>query len=247
MANNKKQYGDFLGEVSMMRWSEFIKAELDMDISTSDSIVLSLVRACAMESIPAIKTAIDRLDGRPETPIEIILPKVFYLYPNAETQPDTVIVEDDEQYSVEPPEQLESGPTEVIIENEVEVVRGFRETIRKMQGYPRSVPMTIIDQQNQVEEFMRRSGPRPVRDPRVQSVVAAKLLKMAQEGKIDAFNDIVDRMDGKTVDKFKVVGEDMYIMKFGSVAPVGAIKNEQGVYQVEATESQKMWRQKLTK
>lgn len=237
--SNKRKLAKFLEEVSDWRWDQYVKAELDLTYSTSQSIVFSLVRACAMENLSAIKTALGRLDGKVATPIQILMPKVFYLYPNAEEAIPIIEIPDDSPQNLMLVDGREIDPAMTA------PTKGFRETLDRMAEQPRHFPQTIIDSQEQVEKFIRSKGRAPLKIPMVKSVVAAHILKMAQERNLDAINEVFDQMDGKLVETIKVVGEDMYIYQFGKIAPAGAIKNEDGVYQIEAKIVQDIWRQKL--
>jgi hypothetical protein len=234
--DNKRKMAEFLGTVSEMTWDNFIRAELDLSYSTSQSIVFALIRACAMENLPAIKSAINRLDGKVETPVQVIMPKVFYLYPNATRKVESLEI---------------PSATPVVKEEKEEVVvaetptRGFRETIARMGDKPRETPKFIIESQANIEEHVRKGEPLvfPLTD--VKSVVAAHILHMGQERDIDAMEEIFNNLDGKLVEKYKVVADDLYIVQFAPIAPAGAYLNGDGVWQSLATKTQEMWRSRL--
>ena len=238
MSASRRKMAEFLAKVADFKWTDFIKAETDDSYTTSQSIVFSLIRACAMENLPAIKSAINRLDGKVETPVQVLMPKVYYLYPNAtEALRNTVIEEE---------QALQVIEVEVDLDPVLETpTKGFRETLARMADYPRETPKNIIEAQNQCEEYVRRGGPLWLPVPLVKAVVSAHILHMAQERNIDAMEEVMDNIDGRLVETIRMVGEDLYIMQFGTVAPPGAVKNEDGVWQVEATQAQKMWREKL--
>jgi hypothetical protein len=79
-----EQLGDFLKDVSNWGWDEFVKAEKDNSYTSNQAIIFGLIRSCAMQDLRAIKIAINRLDGKLKTPLKIEMPKIYYLYPNAE-------------------------------------------------------------------------------------------------------------------------------------------------------------------
>lgn len=239
---NKKKLADFLREVSEWRWDEFVAAEHDLKYSTTQSIVFALVRACAMESLSAFRTAIGRVDGKMVTPVQILLPKVYLLFPYASAAagelPDPEGAEEEapavrEIEAFPEPEAFEESPT-----------KGFRETMEKMAELPREFPVAVIEAQDQAEKHSRNEGRMPPVVPKVKTVVVAHILKMAQERNLEAINEVFDQLDGKLVEKIKV-GEDMYLTEYSSLAPPGATRNADGVYQIEAPSVQSMWRQKL--
>jgi len=238
MAADKRKLSEFLAEVSEWRWDDFVRAELDDKYTTTQSIVFALIRACAMESLPAIKTALGRMDGRLVTPVRVVMPKVYFLYPNAVEQKKTTVIEDSGQPS-------EALALEVRKEPDLSPTRGFRETMDRMAEAPRSLPKDLIDAQNQIEKYIRKEGRPPDTVPRVKSVIAAHALMMAQNRDMEAISEVFDQLDGKLVETIRVVGEDMHIMKFDSVAPAHAVRNEEGVLMVEAPRVQEMWRARL--
>lgn len=241
MANtSRRKLAEFLREVSEWRWDQFVKAEKNEDFTTNQSIVFSLIRGCAMENLNAIRSALGRLDGKVATPVQVLTPKVFYLFPEAE-----------EVQQGDGPLALPEGDApkkEVVIETgslEESPTKGFRETTEKMSELPREFPKAVIEAQEQVEKFMRSEGRMPEKVPMVKTVVAAKILHMAQKGNLDAINEVFDQLDGKLVETIKILGDDIYIKQFGRVAPAGAIRNKDGIYQIEAPAVQNMWAQKL--
>lgn len=236
MENLKKRLATFLAEVSEWRWDDFVRSEIDPMHTTNDSMVFALIRACAMEDLKAIKTAVNRLDGKLSTPVQFKMPKVYFLYPNAK----------EKLPSIEGP----SSANEIVVVKESELAelhptKGFRETMDRMGEFPRETPLAIIGAQEQIERHVRKAGLMPTMVPRVKSVVAAHLLKMAQERNIDALNEVFDQLDGKLVETIEVVGEDLEILCFDEVAPPGAYLNSEGVYQIEASGPQEMWNKHL--
>ncbi len=227
----------FLADWSEKPWDEFIIAEHDKSYSTSESVVFSLIRGCAMQNLAAIKMAISRMDGKVETPVQLIMPKVFYLFPHAKSVMEPIIIEGPKSKEIV-----------VFTEDEMKPVppsKGFRDAMSRMVDAPRSVPQDIIKMQEQVEKFVRGQGRAPKHIPRVKSVVVAHALQMAQSRNMDAVNEVFDQLDGKLVEKIRVVGDDMYLTSFSSTAPEGAVLNEDGVYMIEATKVQEMWRKNL--
>ncbi len=68
---------------------------------------------------------------------------------------------------------------------------------------------------------------------------------MAQGRNVNAITEVFDQIDGKLVEVIEIIGEDIHIAKFDIVAPPGAIKNADGVYQIEAKDVENLWARKL--
>lgn len=259
MAGSDK-LGDFLREVSNWQWDEFVKAEHDKTYTSNQAIIFALVRACAMQKLPAIKVAINRMSGKLKTPIKIEMPKVFYLYPHATlTAPD---VPADPLPPGHPAPTPDPTPATEVLTGELLPAPapppdpepaadlpslGMRETLREMAEYPRELPEAIIETALQTEQALRDQAPMPEGIPMVKSVVAAHLLMMAQSRNLDAIGEVFDQIDGKLVETLQVLGEDIYITMYATTAPPGATLNESGVLQIEASDSQGMWADKLKK
>lgn len=247
----------FLKEVATWRWDDFVKAEKDKQYTSNEAIIFALVRACAMRNLTAIKVAINRLDGKLKTPVRIEMPKVFYLYPNAKApllQPDdhgpNPLLDTPDDASPKPVKPLTGDiiqATEPTAEGEPKDLpsMGFREVLAEMSDYPRDVPEMITAYALQAEQWLREQAPEPENIPMVKSVVAAHLLIMAQSRNMDAIGEVFDSIDGKLVETLQVLGEDIYINIYSEHAPDGAIPNADGVLQIEATQAQEQWAQKL--
>lgn len=241
MVDDKRKLAIFLKEVSGWDWAQFLKAEKDDSYTTRESIVFALIRAAAMEDLKAITTALNRLDGKMEVPIKIVTPKVYFLFPNAKEAVTMTIIENDSP--IAPHNELVLLKEEDFSEEMPS--QSFRDTMQKMAGQERSLPARIIKCQEDWEEYSRDRGYCPEETVKVSSVVAARLLKMAQNRNMKALDEVFDQLDGKLVETIRVVGEDMFIMQFGSVAPAGAFKNEDGVYQIEMPRMSQMWGERL--
>lgn len=238
----------FLREVSNWSWEDFCTAEHDDQYTTNQSVIFALVRSCAMEKLDAIKVALNRLDGKLKTPVKIEYPKIYFLYPHAKNskhkKPETIadIRRDIELYNAtehEPPE-----PEQVDLPSLT-----LRQTLAKMADSPRQVPEAVIAYATQTQQHMQHPDQiqRPPTVPLVKSVVAAHLLKMAQNRNINALTEVFDQIDGKLVETIQILGEDIFIVSYSIEAPEGAYLNENGVLQLEAAQAQDVWAEKLGK
>lgn len=257
----KDRLASFLREVSNWTWEEFAKAEKDKNYSTNQAIIFGLVRACSMQKMDAIRVSLHRLDGKLKTPVRIEMPKVFYTFPYAQSpglptsesglaritnDPNTVneveaIMEGELLPAIAPVEQ-EQPKTESDL-----ATMSLRETLTEMSDYPRTLPDAIIALALQTEQSLRGDAPRPEDGeiPKVKSVVSAHLLVMAQNRNMDAIGEVFDQIDGKLVETIQILGEDIYITSFATIAPDGAYLNDEGILQIEAIQSQQIWAQKL--
>lgn len=251
----------FLQDVANWSWKEFAEAERDDSYSTNEAVVFSLIRACAMEQMDAIRLSLHRLDGKLKTPIKIEYPKVYYLFPFASLPaPDQ---EAAPLITAPPPEETEpeegeviTGPPAAIPAPEPEPGETFdlktmtlRETLRLMGKHPRKLPAAVVMLAQMtdvaVNDPSKHAFPQEI--PMVKSVIAAHLLAMAQKRDITALTEVFDQIDGKLVETLQILGDDIFITDYSLVAPEGATPNENGVLQLEATKAQQIWAQKLEK
>jgi len=241
MSTSRGKLGSFLKEVIDWRWDEFCEAEKDANFKGFESIVFSLVRTCAEGKLGAIRTAIDRVDGKIETPIDVIYPKFIFLYPHAEkvtlpqgkgkaqtllTSSDVVTLEE---------ELAEQAETHTV------VTLTLRQTLDKMIDQPRMFPALVLKRKDEVEND---KVDKDFSIPRVKDVIAANLLTLA-ESKFDAITEVFDQIDGKLVETVRVLGDDVYITSYVLEAPIGASKNADGIYQLEAPQISETWKVKF--
>lgn len=247
---SRGELGDFLNEVIEWQWDKFCKAERDPKYTSMQGTVFALVRACTDGRLSAINMAIDRIDGKVETPIRVEYPKVFILFPNAErvalasgdSEPAPALAPSDPAI-----EEIKEGETIIepdeVIDAPEEVTMSLRDTVRKLAGEKRIVVDLILDRKLQVENKKNIEGKIPL----VKSIIAAHLLKLVEFGKFEAINSVFDQIDGKLTETIRVLGEDIFLTSYNEEAPYGAIKNKDGVYQIAAPQVASEWKQKLNK
>lgn len=251
--NDRGKLGEFLAQVIHWRWDEFVRAESDTKFSGLEAVVLALVRTCSEQKLGAIKLAIDRVDGKIETPIKIEYPKVWFIYPEAERvalpAPDA-----------EPAPQLESGtilpavldeaPSDIPEEEPVTAATmSLRETLHKMADAPRQTVPVILKTKKEVEAVLNQDPNATFEQaPLVKSVIAANLMHLATEkNSFDAITEIFDQIDGKLVETIRFLGDDIFIPQYALEAPAGAVKNKEGIYMLEAKEIAEQWKRKFKK
>lgn len=252
MASDNK-LGKFLTEVSNWQWDDFVRAEHDPKYTSNQAMIFALIRACAMQKMEAIKMSLNRLDGKLKTPIKIEYPKIFYIFPNAKlvASEEMPIVDAGNKVVgkgrvLEPP--VASGevlaPPPVAEENDLPSL-SLRQTLTKMSDYPRELPQAVVELALQTEQWMRKQAPPPDEIPMVKSVVAAHLLILAQSRNVDALGEVFDQIDGKLAETIQLLGDDIYITSYVTIAPPGSYINKDGVVEIEATVAQDLWANKL--
>ena len=226
-------------------------AEHDPKYTGYQSAVFALVRTCSDGKLGAIKLAIDRVDGKLETPVKVEYPKVWFLYPHAK---GVVELPEGETPPLQlaDPDDLPETPVEDTPETAATLT--LREMVKKMAEQPRELVPIILKVKREVEAKVRAQEPIAEGDmanqkvPLVKSVIAANLLHLAIErNNFDAITEIFDQIDGKLVETVRVLGDDVYITQYALEAPYGSVKNKDGIYMLEAGAIAEAWRAKLKK
>lgn len=246
--NERGKLGKFLTEVIHWRWDEFVKAEKDHKYTGLEAAVLSLVRVTSEAKLGAIKLAIDRVDGKIETPVKVIYPKVWLVYPDADraalAPPNDEIAKELQSGLMIPDEP----PVDIPEEEPVSAATlTLRETLNKMADSPRAVVPTVLQKKKDVEAALKQDPDYPIEfAPLVKSIIAANLLNLAiEKNNFEAITEVFDQIDGKLVETIRILGDDIFLAQYALEAPYGAIKNKDGVYMIEAKEIAQQWQQKL--
>lgn len=240
---SETKLGNFLKEVSNWHWDEFVQAEKDKQYTSNQAMIFGLVRSCAMQKMDAIKLSLNRLDGKLKTPIKVEYPKMFFLYPHATAIEGGAPIA--RLGGAIASEVMATTTTTVAPEQDLPSMT-LRETLSTMSDYPRELPEMIVGLALQTEQALRGQSPMPDEIPLVKSVVAAHLLIMAQKRNMEALYEVFDQIDGKLVETLQLMGEDVYITSFATVAPPGAYLNDQGILQLEAQQTETQWAAKLS-
>lgn len=248
--NDRGKLGNFLAEVIHWQWDEFCRAEKDHKFTGLEAVVLALVRTCSEGKLGAIKLSIDRVDGKIETPIKVEYPKVWLVYPEAQS----VALAS----GTDPVPQLESGtnlpaileaqPSDIPEEEPVTLATmSLRDTLHKMADAPRKTVPAILKTKKQIEEVLESDpGATFQQSPLVKSVIAANLLHIAiDKNNFDAITEIFDQIDGKLVETIRFLGDDIFIPQYALEAPAGAVKNKEGIYMLEAKAIAEQWKNKF--
>lgn len=229
----------FFKEVIELRWSQFVKKEADSESYTSaQAVVFAIVRACAKGKLPAIKESLNRIDGKLQETIEVEYPKFYIQYPYAKV----LASGSKDQIKLEGGE-LSIPATDAAPDPEAPLITGsLRDTLNRMSDAPKGLVTRILAAAEEVDlKEGYASDHEPLNDPLVKSVIVAGLLKMAHNGSLSAIFEVFDNLDGKLVDKIKVLGDDVYLTSYDTIAPHGAEKNKDGVYQIEADNTSSKW------
>jgi hypothetical protein len=232
----------FFKETIEKRWSEFVKMETSEDYTSSEAVVFAIIRACVVGKLPAIKESLNRVDGKLAEQIEVIYPKFYIQYPHATaiasggkfakigTDPETTNML-----------QTTEGPPFAPGEAPTLVTGSLRDTLTRMSEQPRNLVSAILAAAKDVEtRHSYQADSDPLTDPLVKSVIVAGLLKLAHDGNLGAIFEVFDNIDGKLVDVIRILGEDVYLTSYDTIAPSGATKVD-GVYQMEADNTTSKW------
>lgn len=239
--SDRGKLGNFLREVIDWQWDVFCEAEKSPEYSGYQSSVFALVRACSDGKLSAIKLAIARVDGNVETPVKVEYPKAYLLFPYAEKlalppagAAETALLADPNPLE-EPPEATEKTEQSL-------ATMTLRETLNKMADESRMLPLLIHEQKKKVEHGKDLEGEKV---PLVKSVIAANLLLLANEKhSFEAITEVFNQIDGKLVETIKLLG-DIYRTSYALEAPYDAVKNKDGIYQIEQTLVSDKWAEKL--
>jgi hypothetical protein len=249
MNDKDRKLGSFLSEVANWDWEQFCLAENDPQFTSNEAVIFAVIRACAMEKLDAIRMALNRLDGKLKTPVRIEMPKVFFLYPYAKAPEDVTQLQPGDDVSEDITSQMELLASDPKAEDEEPdlATLSLRQTLTKMADYPREVPIAVIEFATATQQWLQHpdKNPEPEEKPAVKSVVAAHLLHLAANRNLGALNEVFDQIDGKLVETIQILGDDIFIVSYSIVAPDGAYLNKNGVLQLEATQAQDTWAQKL--
>lgn len=224
------------------RWSEFRAIEQDETGDNFESIICALARACQKGNLRAIQVGLDRLDSKVTTEIEVEYPKFIFRYPNATAVAsgeapkkalDTGSVETIQRASAADLDELESEAQEL-------PTGSLRVVLEKMLHSPKQLVSNILATAEAVDEGDLSRG-----DPYVKSVIVAGLMQLVHNGKLGAVFEVFERIDGKVAEKIKLLGDDVYITQYSTIAPAGAYLNEDGIYQLEADNTTNAWAARL--
>lgn len=226
---------DGFRELLDLRWSEFVAKEADPDQDNFTSIVVSLVRAAQKGNLRAIREALDRLDGKIATEIEVEYPKFIYRYPFATSVAKGSVT------SKELPVGELPAPAVTTADAATELPTGsLRAVLERMLAARKDTVARILGSAATVDAGDKSKG-----DPYVKSVMVAGLLDLVHKGKLSAIFEVFEQIDGKVADKIKLLGDDVYIDNYSEVAPAGAIKGEDGVYILESPDVTNSWALRL--
>jgi hypothetical protein len=66
-------------------------------------------------------------------------------------------------------------------------------------------------------------------------------MKLVHDGRMGAVFEVFDQLDGKVADKYKILGGDVHFKNYATIAPAGAVRNEDGIYQVYSDKITNSW------
>lgn len=248
--------------ISELRWTDFVELEQSPDATNFDAIITSMARSAMKGNLRAIQSALDRLDGKVAAEIEVEYPKFYVRYPRAtRTADDPKIIDEVSEVDtklldniVQPVVEQNGGKISIghtpkvdndvfpaLADTEEELPTGsLRSVLDKMIDAPKTIVTNILASAEAVDGGDISRG-----NPLVKSVIVAGLMKLVHDGRISAVFEVFDQIDGKVADKIKMLGDDVYLTRFDTIAPAGAVKNADGVYEVVAENVTSAWTARL--
>lgn len=215
------------------RYSEFLERSASPDYTASEKAIFGLVNAIFKGKLAAIREAIDRIDGKVEQPINVEFPKFFTLYPMAT--------------SVEGGKADDLLPAVVPKKDPINMeLAGIRDTIKEMGETSAAVVDMVLKRQEQIPGELK-IGYVQKPDPLIKSLISAHLFKLIQNGDYKAITELLDQIEGKVAEKIRLLGDDVFITSYATIAPPGAKKNDDGIYQLENKKVSTLWEGSLTK
>lgn len=244
--SDRGKLGTFLKKTINWQWDEFVKAEKDTNYTGYEAAVFALIRTASEGKLGAIKLAIDRVDGKVETPIKFEYPKVYLLFPEATS---VALPDKDAPMLLTTSEPVQESQSEAEKEEPVKATTlTLRQTLETMAEQKRILVQVILRRKLEVENAFKQNLPFNEKEvPLVKSVIAANLLNLAEKNNFEAIMEVFDQIDGKLVETIRILGDDLYLSSYSLVAPYGAKKNKDGVYQLAAPQIENSWKQKLKK
>lgn len=221
-----------------LKWSEFQEIEQDSELDNLTYLVVVLIRACVKGDMRAIRESLDRMDGKVVSEVEVEYPRFYIIFPNATnvvnnnstatiTMGDAAVVSDDDPRGKVADVELPTGSLREVLSRMLDAKVGIVEAI-----------LTAV-QRRDVDM------PEGVGDPLVKSAIVAGLMKLVHKGRVNAVIEVLDQIDGKVKEHIKVLGGDIYVKNFAAIAPEGAEKNENGVYQISSPIVTDTWATRL--
>lgn len=234
---NKGKLTEKFAEVIELKWSEFKEIEQHPDLDNLTYLVTILVRACVKGDMRAIRESLDRMDGKVASEIEIEYPRFYILFPNA-----TSVVESNGDATLMPGNvPIVSDPRGNPADVDDELPTGsLREVLSRMLEAKVGVVEAILEAVRVLD-----NDESSVFDPLVKSAIVAGLMKLVHKGRVNAVIEVLDQIDGKVKEHIKMLGGDIYVKNFARIAPEGAEKNADGIYQISSPMVTDIWAKRL--
>lgn len=229
-----KRLTAFLRKLLTKSWTEFVEMEADHSHSSQEGVVFVLVRSCQQGKLPAIKESLDRIDGKVAQQIEVQYPKFFFRFPYAKSAMEL-------PPGAEAPSQEDEEEFDDPVEEDNAKIDSLRHALNRMSEQPKQLVKMILDAAQEIDVAYTYKGEKPGQDPLVKAVMIAGLLDAAHKGDMASVFEVLDQLDGKVNDTVKVVGEDVYINRYDLIAPAGAVKNKDGIYELVADNTTSSW------
>lgn len=219
-----------LSDVAEWHWRDFILARENDNKTEYEDAILELIYSIADEktSLSAIRKAIERVDGKQPENINVQYPKFYMRYPYAKN----INAANNKSLAITPVEAPEiKAPAPEM------ATAGIRGAIAEMSSRPKGAAAKVI-------EIARRIIESPTTEVRivvkVKEVIASALIILSKT-KQSAMEELLNQIDGKTQVTYRLLGDDVYLTDYGSIAPSGGYIGSDGVYVVQSNNITDSW------
>jgi hypothetical protein len=223
-----------LSDIAEWEWKSFISARESDEKSEYEDSILELIYSIADEktSLSAIRKAIERVDGKQPENINVQYPKFYMLYPyaknvNAKNSKDAVVA------PIEAPEIKMPAPEMA--------TAGIRGAIAEVSARPKGAAAKVLEI---ARRFMEDPSYQTRAVIKVKEVIASALIILSKT-KQSAMEELLNQIDGKVAVTYKLLGDDVYMTSYDTVAPAGGYLDGDGVYVLESKNITDTWALKL--
>lgn len=217
-----------LADMAEWLWVEYLREKEADGYSEYEDTLFQIIWSITnpKTSLASIRRAIERVDGKQPENIEFEYPKFYLFYPNATSVAGG-----------EPENKLPSPKVEVEMPAPEMPTAGIRGAIKHLASQPKGTALRMLELAKRMMDEPYAEYKAPLK---VKEVIAAALIVLSKTKQL-AMDELLNQIDGKVAVTFKLLGDDVYITRYETIAPAGAVKNSDGVYQIEADNVTNAW------
>lgn len=220
--------GATLGDMAEWKWQDYCIAKEQSDqYSEYEDTLFEIIWSITnpRTSLASIRRAIERVDGKQPENISVEYPKFFIRYPNARST------------------KAIKAPTmpEVVVPAPEMATAGIRGAIKVLSAKPKGTAVDVLKLARSIADDPHGEF---AYDPKVKGVIASALIILSKT-KQGAMDELLTQLDGKVAVTYKLLGDDVYLISYDTVAPEGGYLDADGVYIIESKNITDTWALKL--